>query len=114
MRRAGAPRIDYTPGPGAQDALDAAAARWPELSQQALLDLLVINGQSAMFYQQWTPPALPRGSREKWRADVPLGLAGSGTSIGGSQERRAEVPELDAGRNAFLDIALKALTKDPP
>lgn len=114
MRRPGAARIDYTPGPGAQDALEAAAARWPELSQQALIDLLVINGQSAMFFPQWTPPAMPRGSRDRWRADVSSEVAGSGTPGTGSPVRRREVPEPDAGHNAFLDIAVQSITKDPP
>lgn len=68
MRRADAPRIDYTPGPAARASLDAAAAKWPELSQQALIDKLLICGLSALQHQPWTPPAMPGRDRTKWRA----------------------------------------------
>ena len=68
MRRPGGRRLDYAPGPAARAALDAAAAKWPDLSQQALIDLLLINGESALSHEHWRPTELLGRNRQKWRA----------------------------------------------
>ena len=59
-------RIDYMPGPAALEALDLAAAMFPD-RPQALIDRLVICGLSALMHRHWHPPYLGGKDRDKWR-----------------------------------------------
>jgi len=61
------PRIDYRPGKAAQEALELAQAKFPNLRLQALLDKLVITGTSALLWVHWTPPALHGNDRDRWK-----------------------------------------------
>lgn len=57
-------RIDYMPGSAAVDALGIAAAMFPDMRPQALIDKLVITGLVALH---WKPPALYGHNRDAWR-----------------------------------------------
>ena len=60
-------RIDYAPGDAALEALALAAAMFPALRPQALLDKLVISATSALAHKHWRPPPLYGPNRDKWR-----------------------------------------------
>ncbi len=60
-------RIDYMPGTAALEALDLAAAMFPALRPQALLDKLVITATSALAHKHWHAPYLCGRARDKWR-----------------------------------------------
>jgi len=57
-------RIDYMPGSAAVDALGIAAAMFPDMRSQALLDKLVITGLCALH---WEPPKLWGNDRDRWK-----------------------------------------------
>ena len=57
-------RIDYMPGAAAVDALGIAAAMFPDMRSQAVIDKLVITGLCAL---QWKPPALYGTDRDRWK-----------------------------------------------
>jgi hypothetical protein len=57
-------RIDYMPGGAAVDALGIAAAMFPDMRQQALIDKLVITGLCALH---WKPPMLYGADRDRWQ-----------------------------------------------
>lgn len=57
-------RIDYMPGPAAFEALGIAAAMFPDMRSQAVLDKLVITGLCAL---QWKAPALYGFDRDRWK-----------------------------------------------
>ena len=57
-------RIDYMPGGAAVDALGIAAAMFPDMRPQALLDKLVITGLCALH---WKAPALYGSDRDRWQ-----------------------------------------------
>jgi hypothetical protein len=63
-------RIDYMPGPAALAVLEHAQERFPDHSQQAMIDRLLIIGYSALLHQHWQPPALHGRNRLRWRPDV--------------------------------------------
>ncbi|MEY8689883.1 MAG: hypothetical protein AB9M53_08395 [Leptothrix sp. (in: b-proteobacteria)] len=68
MRKAERVRVDYMPGPAALDALRAAHAMYPQLTNtQAMIDRLVIVGLSALVHTPWRPPALYGNRREGWK-----------------------------------------------
>lgn len=57
-------RIDYMPGSAALEALQLAAAMFPDARPQALLDRLVITGLCALH---WKAPALYGADRDRWQ-----------------------------------------------
>lgn len=57
-------RIDYMPGNAAVDALEIAAAMFPNMRPQAVLDKLVITGLCAL---RWKAPALYGNDRDRWK-----------------------------------------------
>lgn len=57
-------RIDYMPGSAALEALELAAAMFPNARPQALLDRLVITGLCALH---WQAPALWGVDRDRWQ-----------------------------------------------
>ena len=59
-------RIDYMPGQAALEALDLAAAMFPD-RPQALIDRLVICGVSALAHKHWHAPYLYGKDRDAWR-----------------------------------------------
>jgi hypothetical protein len=59
-------RIDYRPNAWAQRILEEASAEQPDMSQQALIDKLVILGRWAQRLQL-APPVLPGRNRRRWR-----------------------------------------------
>ena len=67
MSKTNRPRVDYTPGPAAVEALQAAQELHPEDNTQALLDRLVITGLSALVHGHWEPPKLYGRDRERWK-----------------------------------------------
>lgn len=67
MSKANRVRVDYTPGPAALEALQAAQGLHPRDNTQALLDRLVITGLSALVHGHWAPPRLFGRNREHWR-----------------------------------------------
>lgn len=60
-------RIDYMPGAAALEALDLAAAMFPDTRPQALLDRLVICGLSALAHKHWRAPFLGGRDRDRWK-----------------------------------------------
>ena len=60
-------RIDYMPGAAALEALDVAAAMFPDTRQQALLDKLVITAVSALAHKHWHAPHLGGRDRDRWK-----------------------------------------------
>ena len=62
-------RIDYMPGSAALEALELAAAMYPDARPQALLDRLVITGLCAL---QWKPPMLFGTDRDRWQLPEPV------------------------------------------
>ena len=67
MSKPNRPRVDYTPGPAAVEALQAAQEMHPEDNTQALLDRLVITGLWALVHGHWQPPRLYGRNRERWQ-----------------------------------------------
>jgi len=65
-------RIDYMPGGAAVNALGIAAAMFPNLRNQDLLDKLVITAVSALAYQHWRPPTLWGRDRDAWTLSAGL------------------------------------------
>lgn len=57
-------RIDYMPGSAALEALELAAAMYPDARPQAMLDRLVITGLCAL---RWKAPALYGPDRDRWQ-----------------------------------------------
>ena len=57
-------RIDYMPGSAALEALELAAAMFPNARPQALLDQLVITGLCALH---WKAPSLYGSDRDRWK-----------------------------------------------
>lgn len=63
-------RIDYMPGSAALEALELAAAMFPNARPQALLDRLMITGLCALH---WKAPALYGADRDRWKLPDNLG-----------------------------------------
>lgn len=57
-------RIDYMHGNAALEALDMAAAMFPDTRPQALIDKLVITGLCALH---WKAPSLYGADRDRWK-----------------------------------------------
>jgi hypothetical protein len=55
------------PGKAAEEALEIAKERFPNMRTQDLIDKLVLCGLSALTWAHWTPPALFGRNRDKWR-----------------------------------------------
>jgi hypothetical protein len=66
MRNEDRRRIDYAPGNAALHAFEDAQRSQPDLSQQALLDKLVILGEWALRLDV-RPPPLYGKNRHRWR-----------------------------------------------
>jgi len=62
-------RIDYMPGPAAVQALSVAGEVYPDHTQSALIDRLVIVGLSALMHEHnaWRAPYLPGRLRNRWK-----------------------------------------------
>lgn len=70
-------RIDYTPGPAAVRAIEAAFKANPRLNKQAVIDRLVIVGWCAEHQPR---PTLHGSDRDRWRLPAELAQPdGTGT-----------------------------------
>jgi hypothetical protein len=65
-------RIDYMPGDAACEAIELAAAKFPSLRTQALIDKLIITGVSALLHSRWKPLGFSGKDRDRWRLPAEL------------------------------------------
>ena len=80
MTKTNRARVDYMPGPAAQEVLQAARDLYPHSNTQALIDRLVIVGYSALVQARWEPPRLSGPDRDGWKlpADLRQFIPGEG------------------------------------
>ena len=72
MTKTNRARVDYMPGPAAQEVLQAARDLYPHSNTQALIDRLVIVGYSALVQARWEPPRLSGRDRDGWKLPADL------------------------------------------
>lgn len=59
-------RVDWMPGPAAQEGLRLAQKVFPHLRTQELIDRVFLTGLYALKQPPWQPPRLDGNDRDAW------------------------------------------------